>query len=96
MDALPTPAPAAAAVSGGRSTENCRIEYLWRFLKTHVTGKFRACFFEMMKRGLLMKGSEIDLFYLQTIFVPIVQSSLDRFRRMWNEHLISGLEISLP
>jgi hypothetical protein len=74
----------------GPSTQNCRIEYLWRFVRMHVSGKFRAAFFEMMRRGILNPSSEIELFYLQTIFLPIVQAYLDRFRRMWNEHLIAG------
>jgi hypothetical protein len=74
----------------GRSVQNCRIEYLWRFVKTHVSSKFRATFFEMQRRGLLNPNSEIDLFYLQFVFLPIVQQYLDRFRRMWNSHLIAG------
>ena len=74
----------------GKSTQNTRIEYLWRFVRVHVTGKFRSLFTEMRNLGLLNPTSEIDLFYLHAVFLPTVQAELDRFRSMWNEHPIRG------
>jgi hypothetical protein len=88
-EARPSTLKRGSAITGP-STQNCRIEYLWRFVRMHVTGKFRAAFNEMRNRGLIDPTDPIDLFYLQAVFLPIVQQALDRFRRMWNEHLIAG------
>ena len=57
----------------GRSTQNCRIEYMWRYVRVHVTGKFRAVFRELEKRGWLDVHDPYELFCLQTVFLPWVQ-----------------------
>ena len=35
-------------------------------------------------------GHKVHVFYLQTVFLPVVQDALDLFRRMWNGHKIKG------
>jgi hypothetical protein len=75
----------------GRSSQNCRAEYIWNFLKRHVSAPYRELFFSMMRElKILDPSSKTDLFCLQAVFLPRVQASCDRFRRMWNHHRIRG------
>lgn len=74
----------------GRSTHNCRMEYIWRFVRTHVTDGFRELFHDLHKRNLFNPASPCEMFYLQHVFLPVVQSALDDFRDMWNHHKIRG------
>ena len=67
------------------------FQSLDRFVRTHVTDRFRSTFFELERRALLDRSCEMDLFYLQHTFVPVVQQALDEFRDMWNNHLIRGV-----
>lgn len=46
----------------GSSTKNCRMEYLWRFVRIHVTGKFRDVLQQMRDTGLLSVESPVCYF----------------------------------
>jgi len=74
----------------GRSCQNCRAEYIWNFVKKHVTSYFRALFFRMQKEKVMDPNLPTDLFCLQAVFVPMVQDACNDFRRMWNSHRIRG------
>lgn len=84
-----------AAITG-RSSQNCRAEYIWNFYKRHVSQPYRELFFRMMRetvaRGvkLLDTSDPCDLFVLQAVFLPRIQDATARFRRMWNAHRIRG------
>ena len=72
----------------GRSTQNCRIEYIWRYVAEHVTRPFKALFKLMINLGLLDPEDPCELFCLHVIFLPVLQEELDDFRDMWNTHQI--------
>ena len=75
----------------GRSMQNCRAEYIWNFYKRAVSGAYRELFFRMMRQlRVLDVDNPEDLFCLQVVFLPRIQASSDRFRRMWNAHRIRG------
>ena len=75
----------------GRSCQNCRAEYIWNFLKRHVSGPYRELFFRMMRElEILDPSSPTDLFCLHAVFLSRIQAACDRFRRMWNNHRIRG------
>mmetsp|Transcript_3201 Transcript_3201/g.6927 ORF Transcript_3201/g.6927 Transcript_3201/m.6927 type:complete len:584 (-) Transcript_3201:110-1861(-) len=75
----------------GRSAQNCRAEYIWNFVKRHVSGPYRELFFRMMRDlCVLDPSSPTDLFCLHAVFIPRVQAACDRFRQMWNYHRIRG------
>ena len=80
----------------GKSTQNCRIEYIWRFVKQHVTLPFRNTFFQMYNQNVFDYTDQCDLFYLQVTFLPSVQAALDDFREMWNHHRIRGQRCVSP
>ena len=74
----------------GKSTHNCRIEYIWRFVRHHVTQGFRDLFYELHRLRVFNPLSPTEMFYLQHVFLPVVQKALDDFRDMWNKHPIRG------
>ena len=75
----------------GRSSQNCRAEYIWNFLKRHVSAPYRELFFRMMRElEILDASSPTDLFCLHAVFLSRIQAACDRFRRMWNSHRIRG------
>ena len=74
----------------GRSSQNCRAEYIWNFVKRHVTSYFRKVFFGMQNNRQLDPNNPQHLFCLQAVFMPIVQMACDDFRSMWNAHRIRG------
>ena len=82
--------PNRGAALAGRSCQNCRAEYIWNFVKKHVTSYFRQVFFEMMRRRILDISSPTDLHALHAVFVPQVRHACDEFREMWNHHRIRG------
>jgi hypothetical protein len=52
----------------GRSVQNCRAEYMWCFVKKHVTGAFRKLFFRMERElHVLNSHDPHDLFCLQAV-----------------------------
>jgi len=58
------------------------VSFIHRFVREHVTDRFRGTFLELEKRRLLDRQSEYDLFFLQRVFVPVVQQALDEFREV--------------
>jgi hypothetical protein len=75
----------------GRSSQNCRAEYIWNFFKRHVSQPYRELFFKMMRELRILDPNEpTDLFVLQAVFLRRIQAATDRFRRMWNSHKIRG------
>ena len=76
----------------GRSMHNARAEYIWAFVKKHVSGCFRTKFRRMEKELNILDPSDArDLFCLHAVFISVIQSALDDFRDMWNNHMIRGV-----
>ena len=67
----------------GKSTHNQRIERLWRDL---FSSFFYYLFYWMEDTGLLNPNSELDLYCLHFLFLPIIQHQLDTFRQVWAVH----------
>ena len=59
-------------------------------MKLHVTQAFRNTFHNMHKFKVFDYTDEVDVFYLQVMFLPAVQAALEDFREMWNYHRIRG------
>lgn len=75
----------------GRSVQNCRAEYIWAYVKKHISEHFRRKFKRMETQlNILDPGDSRDLFCLHAVFLAILQLALDDFRDMWNYHLIRG------
>lgn len=70
----------------GSSVHNQRIERLWRDTFRCVGHLYYALFYEMEDSGLLDIDSEEDLFALQFVFIPRINSQLAQFVNAWNRH----------
>lgn len=72
----------------GRSVHNQRIERLWLDVRLAVLDKYRGLFQQMEEDGLLDHENDLHLLVLQHVYRPLIQETLDRFRRAWNCHRI--------
>ncbi|KAL2076327.1 hypothetical protein ACEWY4_028079 [Coilia grayii] len=70
----------------GRSVHNQRIERLWRDVYTQVLDLFHNLFSQMEESWMLAPDSEIHLFALHWVFLPLIQSHLRHFQDAWNLH----------
>ena len=82
--------PGRGSVLTGRSVQNMRAEYVWVFVRRHVSGPFRLHFFGMMRAGILDISNPFDMHALHVTFLPIVQRACNDFVQMWNSHRIRG------
>ena len=72
----------------GTSTQNQRIERLWRDVFRAVTHMFYYTFQSMEETGILDRNNDIHLFVLQFIFLPRINRALESFTSAWNLHPI--------
>jgi len=74
----------------GLSTQNCRIESLWKHVREQVCDFFSSTFHSMAQQGIYCPSSEIDRWYLHQTFLPLIQNALDEFTVLWNAKNIRG------
>ncbi|XP_046458793.1 uncharacterized protein LOC124205410 [Daphnia pulex] len=72
----------------GRSVHNQRIERLWQDVWNACTSIFYELFMKMERKGILSSISELDLYCLHVIFLPIIQQHVEEFVDAWNLHSI--------
>ena len=72
----------------GTSTQNQRIERLWRDVFRVVTHMFYYTFQSMEEAGLLERSNAIHMFVLHLIFLPRINRALESFVEAWNLHPI--------
>ena len=72
----------------GTSTQNQRIERLWRDVFRVVTRMFYYTFPSVEEAGLLERSNTLHLFALHFIFLPRINRTLESFVEAWNLHPI--------
>ena len=72
----------------GTSVHNQRIERLWREVNSIVTSRF-INIFAYLESFLLDTTSELHLFVLHHVYVPLINQALEELRASWNNHLLS-------
>lgn len=70
----------------GSSTQNQRIESLWRDVFRVVTHIFYYTFQSMEEAGILDRNNILHLFCLHYVFLPRINVALDSFVEAWNLH----------
>ena len=72
----------------GTSTQNQRIERLWRDVFRVVTHIFYYTFQSMEEAGILERSNTLHLFALHFTFLPRINRALQSFVEAWNLHPI--------
>ena len=72
----------------GLSVHNQRIERLWGDVRRVALRSFQNLFFYMESEGLLLPDSEMHLFALHFVYLPIIDAALEEFVAHWNNHRI--------
>lgn len=70
----------------GTSTQNQRIERLWRDVFRCVTCTFYYLFQSMSESGILNLENPLHIFVLHLIFLPRINQSIKLFSEAWNHH----------
>ena len=72
----------------GSSLHNQRIERIWRDVYQCVCSTYHEIFYSLESVGALEPDSEIDLFVLHVLYLPLINHSLKEFFSAWNAHPI--------
>ena len=78
----------------GPSTNNQRIERLWRDVFGRVLGLYYELFTFMEDNELLDPFNEIDMAALHYIFIPTINNKLDAWRHVWSKHRMRTIKNS--
>ena len=70
----------------GSSTQNQRIERLWRDLFRCVCSTFYYTFVAMEEEGILDRDNDLHKFILHFVFLPRINVAIDSFVNAWNRH----------
>ena len=70
----------------GTSTQNQRIERLWRDVFRCVSSTFYYLFQSMISNGVLNTECRLHMFVLHYVFLPRINHSLILFSEAWNNH----------
>jgi hypothetical protein len=74
----------------GRSCHNSRIERLWRDLMYAVIQTYYSLFYFLEGQNKLDVDSELDLFCLHSVYIPVIKNALEEFRQAYNNHGLSS------
>ena len=80
----------------GSSVHNQRIERLWRDMRKMVSEYFRRLFYFLERNNLLDASNEFDLLALHFVFIPRINSNLNKFKASWNNHKLSTEKQKTP
>ena len=70
----------------GSSVHNQRIEHFWRDMHRCVTTTFYRLFYFVEHQYLLDLVNEIHLYAVHYIFLPRINTALQKFAEGWNNH----------
>lgn len=70
----------------GTSTQNQRIERLWRDVFRCVACNFYYLFQSMESLGILDTNNDIHIYILHYVFTPRINRCIDSFVAAWNNH----------
>ncbi|XP_035688598.1 uncharacterized protein LOC118424168 [Branchiostoma floridae] len=72
----------------GSSVHNVPIERFWGEVGQHCTREFKKLFEDFEEEGILDTLSDVDIFALHFVYLPIINTALEEFRLDYNLHPI--------
>ena len=78
----------------GPSTQNQRIECLWRDVSDGVIGFYYKLFSFMEENGILDPFNEVDIAALHFTFIPLINEKLDAWRHARSKHCVRTIKTS--
>ncbi|XP_069131960.1 uncharacterized protein [Argopecten irradians] len=70
----------------GHSQHNQRVEWLWRDVHKDVIEHFCRTFYELEDEKVLDPDNPIHITAIHLVYLPEINSALDRMRTAWNNH----------
>ncbi len=75
----------------GKSTSNQRIERFWRDVTRSSLNFYKILFCFISKEYGLDPDNVYHIYILHHLFLPCINADLQRFKSMWNNHIIRGV-----
>lgn len=73
----------------GTSVHNQRIERLWRDVNRVIVSRFLNIFLFLELRAMLDATSELHLYCLHLVYLPLINEAIDEFVGQWNNHPVT-------
>lgn len=73
----------------GTSVHNQRIERLWRDVNRVIVSRFLNIFLFLEQRTILDTTSELHLYCLHLVYLPLNNEAIDEFVGQWNNHPVT-------
>jgi len=73
----------------GTSVHNQRIEGLWRDVNRVLVSRFLNIFLFLEQRTILDTTSEVHLYCLHLVYLPLINEAIDEFIGQWNNHPVT-------
>ena len=86
----PRRGPQVKPVIVGKSVHNQIIERLWRDVYIGVISTYYHLFHHLERMGLLDVTSDVHLFCLQYVYLPVINNHLEQWRQTWIHHKMSS------
>ena len=74
------------AFMAGRSTQNQRIERIWRDMRKDVVNYYRSLFYHFVAKYGVDFDNPLTVYCIHYLFIPRINEDLKRFANSWNMH----------
>ena len=92
----PMRGPGRGTVIVGKSVHNQRVERLWRDIFEGVLVLYYNLFYHLEEIQMLDPSDDISMFCLHYVFIPLINQSLNEWKKAWIHHPMSSMNGQTP